>query len=95
MMLQILEKVFLPWIYRPFHLASFWLNEAHYYFIEASPMGLEKFDLIREWMEKLKVVQLYLFVGHPDPLKEILTLDGMVLQNCQAYEQVIKVVSPK
>lgn len=90
-MLYILEKVFLPWVYGHFCLSPFWLKGKNYYFIEAAQTSLLDYDLIRlAWMEKLKIVQLYLFVGAPE--NQLRTNEGLVLQNRWMYDQVKKFV---
>lgn len=61
-MQQILVKVFLSRVFNTFGLAPFEVGRKHYYFIEASFLSLLNYDLVcLQWLEKLKIVNMYLF----------------------------------
>ena len=92
-MQEIMVKVFLPRLYVTFGLAPFQVRDKHYYFIEASSLVLLKYDLVRlRWLEKLKIVHMYLFLLNPDSENFIQRSGEFVLQNRWAYDQITKVV---
>ena len=67
-MLCMLEEVFFPWDYKFHRQNLFWLDEGNYLYINASQMAFLEYDHIRfSWMEKLKIIQLYLFIAIPEP----------------------------
>lgn len=69
------------------------LNGTNYYFIKNAQIALLEYDLIRiKWMEKLKIVQLYLLIGNAELDKKIMTSEGPILQNRWVYDQVTKVI---
>ena len=92
-MQEIMVKVFLPQLYITFVLTTFQVRDKHYYFIEASSLVLLKYDLVcLRWLEKLKIVHMYLFLLNPDSENFIQRSGEFVLQNRWAYDQITKVV---
>ena len=92
-MLCILEKVFFPWDYKFHHKNPFWLEGGNYLYIDASRMTFLKCDLIRfAWMEKLKIVQLYLFIVIPKSKEQFVFNKELVLPNWWMYDQITKVI---
>ena len=86
-------KAFLPRLYITYGLAPFELRGRPYYFIEATSLTLMKYDLIRlRWLEKLKIVHMYLFLLNPNTENFIRRGGEYVLQNRWAYDQVASVV---
>ena len=93
-MLGILEKVFFPWDYKFHRQKPFWLEGGNYLYINASQMAFLEYDHIRfSWMEKLKIIQLYLFIAIPESEEEFISGKKLVLQNQWMYDQLTKVIA--
>ena len=92
-MLCILEKVFFPWDYKFHRQKPFWLEEGNYLYINASQIAFLEYDHIRfSWMEKLKIIQLYLFIAIPGSEEQFVLDKELVLQNRWMYDQITKVI---
>ena len=93
-MLCILEKVFFPWDYKFQRQKPFWLEGGNYLYINASQMEFLEYDYIRFlWMEKLKIIQLYLFIVIPESEEQFVSGKKLVLRNRWMYDQVTKVIA--
>ena len=89
-MLCILEKVFFPWEYKFQRQKPFWLEGGNYLYINASQTEFLKYDYIRfSWMEKLKIIQLYLFITILES-EEQFVFDKELVR--WIYDQIAKVI---
>ena len=72
----------------------FWLEGGNYLYINASQMEFLEYDYIRFlWMEKLKIIQLYLFIVIPESEEQFVSGKKLVLRNRWMYDQVTKVIA--
>ena len=61
--------------------------------MDASRMAFLEYNLIRlAWMEKLKIIQLYLFHVAQESEEQFIFDKGLVLQNRWMYDQITKVL---
>ena len=57
-------------------------------------MEFLKYDYIRfSWMEKLKIIQLYLFIAIPGSEEQFISDKKLVLWNWWMYDQLTKVIA--
>ena len=81
-MQQILMKVFLPQVCSTFSLAPFKMKGKHYYFIKATALAILDYDFIcLKWLEKIRLVHLYLFLGNPNAKNIVMKDYKLILQN--------------
>ena len=56
-------------------------------------MAFLEYDHIRfSWMEKLKIIQMYLFITIPEPEEQFISDKELALQNRWMYDQLTKVI---
>ena len=93
-MICTLEEVFFPWDYKFHRQNPFSLEGGNYLYINASQMEFLEYDYIRFlWMEKLKIIQLYLFIVIPESEEQFVFSKKLVLRNRWMYDQVTKVIA--
>ena len=98
LMMSIIDKITLP----PFRRTSLgwrrgemWPRRFTYVFIRADYICDLRANLKRiKFMEKLKIISLYWFLGTPDKGAYVITDGIQKLQNRWVYEEVTKIVSP-
>ena len=89
----LLEKALLKRVWGVFFLVPFWLKGGRFYYIECTQTQNIKRDLIRlAWLEKLKIVELYLFIAPLDSEQQFMTENGPVLLSRWVYDQVTAVI---
>lgn len=90
---KILVKTFLPRMFSATCLSPVLIKGKPYYFIEATTITLLDYEFFRlRWLEKLKVIHLYLFIVNHDVEATIARDDGFVLRNRWAYDQVTQII---